>query len=359
MGLQAPVYVAALVLLVWGDVSFAGLSCMDKSGAPVDWFIVYKLPDDTSSKIERVKNGSAFLYMDVNSQAFEMSDVSLDNENQAIGFTLQQVYRNYKSQDLGYGMYNDEHPDGSESKTKGHTKGVVALDSSTGFWLVHSTPKFPNRGNGSYAWPDNARRNGQTFLCMTLNYDQFEEVGKQLRYTYPSTYDMKMPETLTSGLPSLVDGLNNKHVTQEPWNRTTVLKTKGGQQFLSFAKFTKFYADLYSSWVAPYLGSDLYTETWQDGAGKLPSCCNMTYKVLNVKESSISSMAIKETKDHSKWAVTTNSPNIKWACVGGINRQEHQSERGGGTVCVNLPNVWNAFHSAVTDWERCNNNPYE
>ena len=36
------------------------------------------------------------MYMDVNSQAFRMSDVSLDSENQAIGFTMQQIYEKYK-----------------------------------------------------------------------------------------------------------------------------------------------------------------------------------------------------------------------------------------------------------------------
>ena len=61
-------------------------------------------------------------------------------------------------------------------------------------------------------------------------------------YTWPSTYDVKMPDSLTAGLPSLLAGLSGKHVSEAPWNRTTVLKTRDGQKFLSFAKFTKFYA---------------------------------------------------------------------------------------------------------------------
>ena len=86
-----------VLILLWIVGSLAGLSCMDNNGRHVDWFIVYKLPDDDTSPIDRIKNGSAFMYMDVKNQAFKMSDVSLDNKNQAIGFTLQQVYGNYKS----------------------------------------------------------------------------------------------------------------------------------------------------------------------------------------------------------------------------------------------------------------------
>ena len=81
-------------------------------------------------------------------------------------------------------------------------------------------------------------RIANSILCIFVSSSS----GKQLRYTWPSTYDVKMPGELASNLPNLSDGLNGKHVTQSPWNRSTVLKTKGGQHFQSFAKFTKFYA---------------------------------------------------------------------------------------------------------------------
>jgi len=39
------------------------------------------------------------------------------------------------------------------------------------------------------------------------------------------------------------------------------------------------FSDLYHDWVAPYLNSDLFVETWQNGAGsKMESDCSGSYK---------------------------------------------------------------------------------
>ena len=54
--------------------------------------------------------------------------------------------------------------------------GVVNFDKKSGYWLVHSLPRFPN--NESYAWPPSGRKYGQTFLCISMPYSQLDVIGE-------------------------------------------------------------------------------------------------------------------------------------------------------------------------------------
>ena len=57
--------------------------------------------------------------------------------------------------------------------------GVVLLDKTQGFWLVHSTPHFPPvRQAGQYQYPSSGVNNGQNFLCVTYPLERFQTVGK-------------------------------------------------------------------------------------------------------------------------------------------------------------------------------------
>lgn len=90
-------------------------------------------------------------------------------------------------------------------------------------------------------------------------------------------------------------------------------------------------------------------ETWQNGGKDLPSNCSTQYEVgekfpvvtfeldyhanvgravtllfqvYNIKLLQVADEQFTDTKDHSKWAVSTE-PGNEWACVGDINRQVH------------------------------------
>lgn len=80
-------------------------------------------------------------------------------------------------------VYNDEPTNGPATFTKGHSKGTVVADKSSGFWLVHSVPKFPQlpyQNNNSYTYPKTGIKYGQSFLCMSMTAEELDKVGEYL-----------------------------------------------------------------------------------------------------------------------------------------------------------------------------------
>ena len=81
-------------------------------------------------------------------------------------------------------MYNDELPNGTTSgELHAHAKGVVSFvggGAQTGFWLIHSVPKFPPSPAdlGGSSFPLTGTVYGQTFICVTLPLAQADLIGE-------------------------------------------------------------------------------------------------------------------------------------------------------------------------------------
>lgn len=95
-------------------------------------------------------------------------------------------------------MYNDQPPPpGKTSFDLGHSKGVLAADNSTGFWLVHSVPRFPPYlEDGAYGYPSTGHRYGQSFLCITMGAMEINKAGKQLLYNEVAVYSSRIHKKL-------------------------------------------------------------------------------------------------------------------------------------------------------------------
>lgn len=76
-------------------------------------------------------------------------------------------------------VYNDEPTNYKTVSTLGHSKGVVVGDSESGFWLVHSIPKFPYLPyqKNSYTYPKTAVKFGQSFLCISMVAKELDNIG--------------------------------------------------------------------------------------------------------------------------------------------------------------------------------------
>ncbi len=114
--------------------------------------------------------------------------------------------------------------------------------------------------------------------------------------------------------------------------------------------------------MAPYLQTNLMTETWPNGPGKMNSSCGRQFRVENVDELDFRSAfrpAVDFTTrhDHAKWAVSSERKGDAavhyYVCVGDINRMETQKRRAGGTVCFDDKGAWKAFSSLIKSVETC------
>nr|XP_022326003.1 deoxyribonuclease-2-alpha-like isoform X3 [Crassostrea virginica] len=343
--------VIVCVALVLVRVS-EGFKCLSQSGDPVDWFTVYKLPENHIIGIDRLSyDGVGFYYMDSLSPSWKLSTVGINATGHSVEHTLRQIYKNTTNEYM-YAMYNDQPPTGHTSLNHGHTKGVFAYDKTEGFWLIMSIPHFPPERASGFSYPHSGKVYGQSILCVSLPYSSIEEVAKIMTFTYPKFYDSYLPPSFSSENPILTGLLSQhqKHVTSPPYQLETTLHTSDGVVLHNFAKSTDFHKDLYDAWINERINHDLFVETWQNGAGSLDSNCTEQYKVYNIQIIRFPNGSFKESKDHSKWAVSRTG---SWICIGDINRQSTQFHRGGGTMCMSDPRVWKEYTTVIRDVETC------
>lgn len=325
-----------------GDAYTNGIGCLDSENKPVDWFLVYKTPQDPQSKNQFIAQGVGFYYMDSRHQTATLSYTPINGKDHALYNTLQQIYLNYFV--VEYGMYNDEPPDmfnkyWTRNGSSGITKGVYAFDKQTGFWLITSIPKFPPPKNKGYAFNMAAVKDGHMALCLTLNSDRIVELHKLFQVTQPHFYDGKG---------------NNAQITRQPHLNSTleiVMYTHDNIELKCLAKGTTYEKDLYESMVAPSLNMNLLVQTYRPDGGSTSQCT--PYQVLNVAKIKFPDTAVfpSATSDRAKWAVSKTLG--RWICVGDHDREASALSRSGGVLCmVNYP-AWKALHYIIGSADKC------
>ena len=336
----------------------AALQCVDESGKPVDWFVMYKLPANKGEgKVER--NGLGYVQitsLDPDS-GWKLSALSMDDPKSTTGRTLAPLYANNGVESLEV-MYNDQYPEGKQFAGRAHSKGVVAADARTGFWLVHSVPGFPPARDASYSYPKSGENFGQSLLCISFNSSVAANIiGRQLMYNNPHVYSNRVPKDLAAAFPELASAAAGKHADRKAKHyNVAAFPSLGNVHFASFAKSKEFRKDLYSDLVAPALKTDLAVETWRRKSGTpINSTCGGPFKVENVEEVKItagSGESFPFTDDHAKWAISLERER-PFVCVGDINRMESQRKRGGGTVCLSMKPVWKAYYGIIGSLQPC------
>ncbi|MDJ0628960.1 MAG: deoxyribonuclease II family protein [Rhodobacter sp.] len=328
------------------------LEVLSDAGKPVDWFFMYKLPDNTkplkgADKTFTKTEGTEYMYYDPTVKGtLALSPHKLDEKAGALYQTLAQIYDAAKTPPDGMGWicYNDEIPDTEDNDgEKGHTKGVLAfdLDSDTAFWLLHSWPKFADPSSGDPgAW-----NYGQTYLCVQLrDVDTARAIAKVMfNEQEPQVYQVHLPGGLPdndafSRLATSVD----VNETDPPADITFL--SKGGTQFRCLAKNRHWGKDFWIDLVGPHLGVDMDVETWRRGTVPDTEDSDGKDEVTDILYINLEHLGVPYewhyTKDHAKWGV---SETDDWVCVADINRQTSQEKRGGGTIAFRDKTLWDAL----------------
>ncbi|XP_078329349.1 deoxyribonuclease-2-alpha-like isoform X2 [Crassostrea virginica] len=284
-------------------------------------FILYKVP----KKGDINTNGVEFFYMDegANSWQYKMADIRTATDN-PLYETLQPVYS--KSPNIeSYAMYNDQPPVGNAPVKFAHSKGALAFDRTSGFWIVSSVPRFPAPVKDGYKYKDEQTKYGQTILCVSVDKSMEAKIKSVFETTEPYIYDSKNFSPTTG----------NKQTTSD-----VDMKTRGNVQLKCIAKSADYQHDIYQAIISPKIGDSLFVETWRPNLKD----DNMVTNVPSVCFSN--GITFYSGVDHSKWAV---AKKLTWTCIGDINREARQFKRGGLSLCLNDKDVAEEFRSIVND----------
>ncbi|GIX83774.1 plancitoxin-1 [Caerostris darwini] len=252
---------------------------------------------------------------------------------------------------MAYLFYNDQSPDEDAGTTVGHLKGYLAFGENSGFWLVHSIPKFGRPDK--YKYPANALLNGQIAFCMTFDTAFLSDICNHLLFCNPNIYSSRLDPKLDEFLDESAKTIFTEKpsfVRKAPFTRKSAIKTLNGRHLRLFAKDNQLKVDIYHDIIAPNLNISLLVETWQRGSGTvLDPDCESNNNVMDVQAVEMkmknrnSTIFFTSTEDHSKWAISLER-QPRW---------RSQAKRGGAAVCFQSKSVWKAFRRIIVDVASC------
>ncbi|KAL6049256.1 hypothetical protein STEG23_007072 [Scotinomys teguina] len=282
----------------------------------------------------------------------------MNSSKSILGRTLEQLYEAYnsKSNDTAYLMYNDGVPKSTNySRKYGHTKGLLVWNRTQGFWLIHSVPGFPPFPEDGYDYPSSGKRYGQSGICITFKYSQYEIIDSHLLVSQPNIYSCSIPNIFHQELIHMPQLCAKSSSFKIPGRRLTMLQSAQGLNFLHFVKPDSYTDDILTAWMAQHLKTNLLAETWQRKGHELPSNCSLPYHVYNIKTIKLDARTyLSSYRDHSKWCISTEGSKYRWTCIGDLNRDPHQAFRGGGFICTPNRNIYYSFQSLLGYKEPCN-----
>lgn len=345
------------------------LTALNENGKSTDWWFIYKISGESkSSKNIKIDGAEYVYYDDIAASKNKKLELSVNKINQKAGAlfeTLNQLDWKKHNKNRGWFFYNDENPSSPKNfknpntnlqfkpnglaGSRGHTKGVLSFDlsSDSGFWIIHSTPKFSPPVEHSF--PKTGIKMAQTFLCISLkNAVTAMKIAQQMYMAQqPNVYaaskiPIKLEKLLNDDRILLMK--NQIASGRKPFVSKLPFLSKNNQRFLAIAKNKHWGLDFYNDLVGPALHENLEVETWEHGKTPLPADSDKIHKVVAMKSIDLNQIDIpiswSEESDHAKITISDKGEKIPWVCVGDINFTIAQEKRGGGTIAFQCKPLW-------------------
>ncbi len=318
----------SIVYFLTIQTSFA-IYCQNDYNNPVDWYILYKFP--------RLFSNDSLKYSIMTSEKsdWNLSEFSIDSNMSALGKTLEPLYDDERY--LSWIFYGNKSSKGIlifEQKQSIVFGNFIRYFPPKIVWIVHNLPQFPNIEQ--YTFPEDSKIYGNTFLCISLPFNQLNNVGSFLKSIDIDIYSSKLSEQIESDFPILLE-LNQNSNSKFIGSILSILGT-------SFTLITKGFmnVDLFS-YSSKFLQTQFYAQSWFEINNHIRS----NRRVQNVLGNSIDSRYEHFTTftDKSIWSVSSN--NDSWFCIGDLNRQISNKNENGGVICLNNVNVSRNFRSII------------
>jgi deoxyribonuclease-2 len=314
------------------------LSPLNETGNPVDWWFLYKVPEQAATAGTVKATGYEYAYYDAPSDDVVQGAGALDKDQGALRRTLDSLFT-APSDTTGWILYNDEHPEGTDNGSLGHTKGVIGFDlaDDTAFWLLHSWPKYAVPAAPAMPTPIY----GQTFMAIALDLATARALAAlMITHQQPQVYSPRLPAGLAADDPLRL--LAGPIDTNDPGDARTIdLTSRGGLAFKVIAKNRDWNKDFWNDLVGPTIGENIDVETWIRGPIAPTRDADGIHVTADIKFITLKAIGLPwswpEQKDHAKWAISKAG---NWICVGDINRMISQETRGGGTIAFQDPALW-------------------
>jgi deoxyribonuclease-2 len=338
---------AVLTLAISKSIDYA---CRDPNNNIVDWYLIMLFP----STANHADNSLVYMFYDEKSG---LNQYYFDIKTFPPIRDTHEVENSSAQSKVNYFFWNDDTSTEKKLtaayKGKAHSKGGLVYNRESGYFLMHSLPRFPRRtADNKFVdeFPDNAGKFAQHFLCISTDFENNLKIIDTLNIINPQLIVKNGEEDNVSDNESVLKLIKNRSDPKLPPYAKSTIESVGKKEFTFFSRSKNEEHLQYDFHIPQHYGDNFYVETWTKPK-LLDPICNGKYKIMNIKSLKFGLYAYNNNQEHAKWSVAEKKDI---SCFGDLNRTDQKTIRGGNVICISDKKLANIMRDAITDADQCN-----